>query len=339
VKTFTDKLVLVDRHTNPDPQWDNLAPDISVYADGDVPDADTNTDFSKIDLFIELKLVETSDPFRDPKDPLRPQAEEFRFENDSGVSRLNCGQICSYAAAHTGSQFRVHTFTLSICGQSTRFIRVGIMPARLLPRASIISKNPISLPTFSGVTHILTIANADMTRLSHQHRRRISSRSSMSKIICRVRIPLIMNSVLSWFQTVTTRRLKHLLSYHFLRKTWLAHCSDKLPDRCYEDERDRVSEVLLESGCVRYGEGSLNLHTPGIKGCSNITPFGKGNNVRHHTTLTNTLRNEKWAYWLGGMVPLSQYRMSLGIVARLLTSFKSSREFVSAIADAMTGKT
>ena len=104
--------MLVDTHANPDPQRDNLAPDISVYAYDDVPDAATKTDFSKMDLFIELKLAETSDPFRDPKDPLRPQAENFRFEIDSGVSRLNRGQVCSYAAAHAGSQFRVHTFTL-----------------------------------------------------------------------------------------------------------------------------------------------------------------------------------------------------------------------------------
>jgi hypothetical protein len=75
------------------------------------------------------------------------------------------------------------------------------------------------------------------------------------------------------------------------------------------------------------------------KGVPNITPFGKGNNVRHHMTLTHTLRNEKWACWSRAMVLLSQYRMSLNIVARLLTSFKSSWEFVSAIANAMTGKT
>ncbi|KIM73233.1 hypothetical protein PILCRDRAFT_829310, partial [Piloderma croceum F 1598] len=74
------------------------------------------------------------------------------------------------------------------------------------------------------------------------------------------------------------------------------------------------------------------------KGVPNIAPFGKGNDIRHHKTLTHTLRNEKWACWSKAMVLLSQYRMSLDVVARLLTSFKSSREFVSAIADAMTGK-
>jgi hypothetical protein len=101
---------------------DNLAPDISVYADDNVPDADTKTYFSRMELFVELKFAETSNPFRDPKGPQRPQAEKFRFENDSEVSQLNCGQLCSYAAAHTGSQFCVHTFTLSKCGRSARFI-------------------------------------------------------------------------------------------------------------------------------------------------------------------------------------------------------------------------
>src|ERR1700691_1654392 len=110
---------------------------------------------------------------------------------------------------------------------------VGIAPVRLLPGALTTLKNRISLPTFSGVTHTLTIANANATRLSHQHRRRISSRSSMLKIVCGKGILLIVNSVLSWFQTATTRRLKHHLSYHFLRNTRLARRSDELPDRCW----------------------------------------------------------------------------------------------------------
>ena len=76
----------VDTHSNPDTQQDNLVPDISVYADGNVPDADTKTNFSRMELFVKLKFAETSDPFCDPKDPQPPQAENFRFENDSDVS-------------------------------------------------------------------------------------------------------------------------------------------------------------------------------------------------------------------------------------------------------------
>ena len=91
-------MVLIDTHANPDTQRDSLAPDISVYANNNVPEADAKTDFSKMELFIELKLAEASDPFRDPKDPLDPK--DFRFENDSDDARLVRGQLASYAAAH-----------------------------------------------------------------------------------------------------------------------------------------------------------------------------------------------------------------------------------------------
>jgi hypothetical protein len=71
----------------------------------------------------------------------------------------------------------------------------------------------------------------------------------------------------------------------------------------------------------------------------NIPPFGKGNDVRDHMTLTNTLREKMWACSSKEMVLLRHYRMTLDVVGRSLTSFNSSREFVSAIADAMEGKT
>jgi hypothetical protein len=122
-KVFVDKLVLVDTHANGDVQQDKLAPDISVYAVDNVPDADAKTDFSRMELFVELKFAETSDPFPDPKDLRRPQAQNFCFGNVSDVSWLNCAQLYLYAAAHAGSQFRVHTFTLSICGRFAIFIR------------------------------------------------------------------------------------------------------------------------------------------------------------------------------------------------------------------------
>jgi hypothetical protein len=84
-RAFVDKLVLVDTHSNPDAQRDQLAPDISVYAADNVPNDDTKSDFSKMELFVELRFAKTSDPFRDP---LQPRAENFRFENYSDVSQL-----------------------------------------------------------------------------------------------------------------------------------------------------------------------------------------------------------------------------------------------------------
>ena len=88
-------------------------------------------------------------------------------------------------------------------------------------------------------------------------------------------------------------------------------------------------------GMVKEGKIYALLESKGIP---NIAPFGKGNDVRDHMSLTHTLRDEEWACWPRVMVLLRQYRMSLDVVARHLISFKCSQEFVSAIADAMTGK-
>jgi hypothetical protein len=63
------------------------------------------------------------------------------------------------------------------------------------------------------------------------------------------------------------------------------------------------------------------------KGVPNIAPFGKGNDVCRHMTLTHTLRNKKWACRSKVMVLLSWYRMPPNVVAQLLTLFKSSWEW------------
>jgi hypothetical protein len=159
-----DKLVLIDTRANPDTQQDNLAPDISVYATDNIPDANAKTNFSKMELFVELKFAETSDPFRDPKEP---QAKSFRFKNDSDVSQLNCSQLCSYATAHAGLSF-ASTPSPYLFADDLQDSFVGIVVAQLLLGALTTSKIRISLHTFSGVTHISIIANADTTLPSHQ---------------------------------------------------------------------------------------------------------------------------------------------------------------------------
>ncbi|KAF8224713.1 hypothetical protein L208DRAFT_1409789, partial [Tricholoma matsutake] len=120
VTPFAPKLKFIDTHANPDTQRDKLAPDISIYPINDQPQGDAKTDFSKMDLFVEFKIADTSDPFRDPEDPLHPKAGDFRFENDSDDAQLVRGQLASYAAAHAGCQFRVHIFSVLIWWPSDR---------------------------------------------------------------------------------------------------------------------------------------------------------------------------------------------------------------------------
>jgi hypothetical protein len=75
-----------------------------------------------------------------------------------------------------------------------------------------------------------------------------------------------------------------------------------------------------------------------------IAEFGTGNDVRDHVTRTQEFLNKGWARWRrpqGGeavvLTPLCQYRMTLLVIGEPLINFKSSKQFVSAIADAMKG--
>ena len=102
-----------------------------------------------MDLFVEFKIADTSDPFHNPEDPLRPKEDDFRFENDSDDGRLIRGQLAFYAAAHA---------------ESTRDSFVVIVMARPLPGTSTILKSPTFSPASfqtsrslpAGLRHHLT---------------------------------------------------------------------------------------------------------------------------------------------------------------------------------------
>jgi hypothetical protein len=332
-------MVLVDTHANPDAHRDNLAPDISVYAADNVPGADAKTDFSKMELFVEFKFAKTSHPFRDPKEP---QAKNFHFQNDSEVSQLNRGQLCSYAAAHAGSQFRVHTFTLSICGRSARFIRWDRSGATVTRSFDYIEQPHILAHFFWRYAHLnhsqrgydTSVSQAspeDLQQIQHvEHRLRKDNPTHREfRLIMvsdrddpKVETPFIISFPPKYTaRSPFGRATRPMLAFNmetrevvFLKDYWRADVDGM--------EKEGEIYALLES-----------------KDVPNIAPFGKGNDVRDHTTLTHTLINEEWACQSRVMVLLRLYRMSLNVVARHLITFNSSREFVSAIADAMTGKT
>ena len=289
-----DTLVLVDTHANGNTLRDNLAPDISVYTANNVPDADAKTDFSKMELFVEFKFAQTSDPFCDPKDT---QAKNFGFENDSEVSQLNRGQLCSYAAAHAGSQFRVHTFTLSICARSARFIRWDRSGATVTESFDYIKQPDILARFFWRYSHLnhsqcgynTSVSPAspeDLQQIRHVEKRLRDENPAHRefRIIMvpdrddpTVETPFIISFPPKYTaRSPFGRATRPMLAFNtetgeivFLKDYWRADVDGM--------EKEGDIYALLESRSV-----------------PNIAPFGKGNDVRDHTTLTHTLRNEKW---------------------------------------------
>jgi len=342
VTPFAPKLRLIDTHANPDTECDKLAPDVGIYPIHDQPQGDTKTDFSKMDLFIEFKIKDTSDPFSDPEDPLEPKEGGFHFENDSEDAWLVRGQLASYAATHAGCQFRVHIFCVLVCGQYARFIRWDHDGATVTRRFDYMKEPHLLADFFWRYAHldrsqqgydtsVSPVTQEDIQQIqpfeSHLRDGNPSHREFRALMVPdRGDLSVKTRFIISFPPKYTARS-------PFGRAT--------RPMLAFDVEAGEI--VFLKDywradvdGMKKEGEIYERLESNRVP---NIAPFGKGNNVHDHATLTHTLRNEKWACRSREMVPLRHYRMSLDVVARPLTSFSSSWEFVSAIADAMEGKT
>ena len=337
---FARKLKLVDTHVNPDTQRDKLAPDLSIYPIDDQPEGDAKTDFSKMHLFVEFKTAESSDPFCDPPDG--NERREFRFEKDSNDARLIRGQLVSYAAALAGSQFRVHAFCVLVCGKFARFIRWDRDGATVTERFSYIQYPHLLADFFWRYNHLdplqqgydtsVSSINPNESGIQSIYFETLQKDNPAHRKFCILMVPDRVNAedekqfVVSFPPEYTARSpfgrgTRPMLAFDmekekivFLKDYWRADVDGM-------DKEGKIYELLEEN------------HVP------NIPPFGRGNDVRDHMTLTNTLREKTWACSSKEMVLLRHYRMTLDVVGRPLTSFGSSWEFVSAIADAMEGKT
>jgi len=156
-------LKFIDTHADPDTECDKLAPDIGVYPIDDQPQRDAKTDFSKMDLFIEFKIADTSDPFSDPEDLLNPKGD-FRSRTMLGLFVVNW-PLTLLLTRGVGFAFM---FSVYLYVESMRGSFVGIVMVRPLLGASTISRSPtFSLASF-GVTSILILANRGMTHPSHR---------------------------------------------------------------------------------------------------------------------------------------------------------------------------
>ena len=71
-----------------------------------------------MELFAEFKFDASADPFIDSESHI-PNKE---FEWDTDAARLLRGQLSSYVAALSGSQFRIHVFTILIFGRFARLM-------------------------------------------------------------------------------------------------------------------------------------------------------------------------------------------------------------------------
>jgi hypothetical protein len=90
----------------------------AAYKYTDLPLKPNQTDFSRMELFFEFKFDVNADPFIDSESHI----PNDHFERDTEAARLLRGQLSSYVAALSGSQFRVHVFTILIFGRRAPYV-------------------------------------------------------------------------------------------------------------------------------------------------------------------------------------------------------------------------
>ncbi|KAF8227716.1 hypothetical protein L208DRAFT_1491744, partial [Tricholoma matsutake] len=189
-----------------------------------------------MDIFVEFKFADTSNPFRDPEDPLHPKAGDFRFENDSDDAQLVRGQLASYAAALAGCQFRIHIFCVLVCRMYARFICWDCDGAIVTRRFNYFNNPHFLAGFFWRYNHLDRRCQGYDTSVSSvtlEDIQQIQPFERASKAVCKMTTLLIVNSVYSWFQTVMNLKSKSDLLYHFLQSTRPAHRSGEPLDPCW----------------------------------------------------------------------------------------------------------
>jgi hypothetical protein len=342
LKPLVPGMVFVDTHSNPDTERDRLAPDIAGYHKDDRPDSEKRlTDFPKMSSFVELKKSENADPFCDVEDPLSAPPG-FRFERPEQAATENRGQIGSYSAALSGSQFRVHILSVSICGPTARFIRWDRAGA-IVTRSFNYLKQPHILADFfwryshldrhqQGYDLTVSVPSNEEIKQAMLYECRLRNANPAHREFRKLMVPerdnpdqehpfLISSPPYYASRSPFSRATRGFLAFDltegelvFLKDYW----------------RPDVDDVEKEGSIYAILEGKAKV--------PNIAPFGTGDDVRDHKTLTQTLTTMPWAIPTENLIRLRHYRMTLKVIGRRLTEFRSSREFLGAIADAMEGE-
>jgi hypothetical protein len=278
-----------------------------------------------METHIEVKFDENDDAFRDDI------AESF--EHDTEASKDTKGQITSYAVAQLATQFRVHIFTILVCGGYARLLRWDRSGAVVTSAFDYCDRY---LGEFFWRYDQASAKDRGMD-LS------VSNPSQAETELARQSLKCGVEHLLVKFAVHNDNNGE--ISYYIGGKpTFKANASPTGRATCtflvYDLENKRV--VFLKdtwridlANVVKEGEIYQSLHKANV---SHIAPFVCGGDIPHHRTCTQDFTSKHWARLIErSLRPHQHYRVVLGVVGRDLTSFDSTWEMVNAIRDAVQG--
>jgi hypothetical protein len=278
-----------------------------------------------IEIHVEVKLAETDDPFDD--------SDEESFESMANRRKDTKGQITTYAVAQLGLQFRTHIFSVLIFRKYARLIRWDRSGAVVTAAFDYCGSHLIDFfrrydlasPAERGVddsvstpSDLEAAAAKAVLGTGSEHLVKFAVNNSQD------------NSVAYYIGSEPSFKANASLTGRSTR-TFIVY--DVLTaQRVVMKDTWRIDLRGMEK------EGAIYecLHKAGV---SNIAPFERGEDIRDHHTRTHDFVSQPWARPIPrDLRPHQQYRLVLGVVGLDLTSFKSSRQLVNAMADALQGE-
>ncbi|KAF9474199.1 hypothetical protein BDN70DRAFT_842624 [Pholiota conissans] len=317
----------VDTHASGDPNSGVLAdeylkPDLTLYPPG--PPPSRTTDISKAEIVVEVKFSADDDPFTD--DP------KSNFVRSSEGAKNTAGQVTSYAIAQFDLQFRVHAFSILIINNYARIIywdRAGSVVTEMLPLngsqlAEFLWRYTRSTPEARGFDNTVMPATEEEAAEAEAELKDYES-PSVDFVKFLVRNDLDPDEV-----------------YYYIGRRPVFKYNSSMTGRAtrtfvvWDPERKRIlflKDTWRIANIAKEGDVYVELHNSGVQ---NVAPLERAGDL-HQRTRAQECTGEAWARW-GKKRPFrthEHYRLVLGVVGRSLTTFKSTKELVTAVFDAI----
>ncbi|KAA1467249.1 hypothetical protein DENSPDRAFT_832253 [Dentipellis sp. KUC8613] len=287
--------------------------------------------WTRMELCIECKTL-LQDPFADPSPTKEiPDRDEYIFEKRSKEATRARGQLISYAAAHMSTQFRCFCFSVCIINECDarllRWDRSGVVVTERFnftgedsPLADFLWRFNHLNGVQRGYDLTVTPASDEETRLAQDdfdmkdgniHKVQVHNDADGGDQYFLIAAP-------AEYRVVVTGRASFgyvALDLQRKKKVWL-----KDSWRINVDGMEKEYQIYVK------------LRDRGVR---NIATLVCGGDVGVQKTLTQDYADKPWRYGKVELLLHRHYRLVLDTVGRSLKSFRSTKEMVDAVFDAL----
>ncbi|TFY69131.1 hypothetical protein EVG20_g3283 [Dentipellis fragilis] len=314
------------------PPTTSESPSVVPQTEGEPSSESSPVHWTRMELCIECK-THPQDPFADPS-PTReiPDRDDYVFEKTSKEATKARGQLISYAAAHMSTQFRCFCFSICIINETDarlmRWDRSGVIVTERFNFTQEDSPLADFLWRFNHLNGVQRGFDLSVTPASDEETRLARDDFDMKdgnihKVLVRNDADGVNHYFLiaapAEYRLVVTGRASFgyvALDLQEKKKVWL---KDSWRIDLTEMEKEYQIYAKLRHYHVR-----------------NIAPLVCGGDVGVQRTLTQDFADKPWRYGKVVLLPHRHYRIVLGIVGRPLKGFRSTKEMVDAVFDALT---